>query len=315
MKKTLAAIAATGLVLTLAACAAPGSSGKPDSGNGTGTSATTPSSLSSKPGSLTIASANFPESDILAHALADAMEAKGVTVTVRSGVGERPAYMSALKDGSIDAIPEYSGAILLYLDESQKAHGSQETYAALQKVAAKNNLTVTNYAQAQDADTVTVTKETAEKYHLKTIADLKNVAPKLRLGAPAPFQTDAYGVRGMKRVYGVEFGQFVPLSSSGSITATALATGTVDAANIFSTDPSIEKNGFVVLQDPKNEFPAQNVVPLFRQGALTKPMKAAADAVTAKLTTKVLRQLVSEAADGATSEAVAAKWVKANGLG
>jgi len=316
MKKTLAAVAAAGLVLALAACAAPGSSGKPDRGSGGTTSGTSSDAkLPSKPGSLTIASANFPESDILAHIFADAMTAKGVKVTVRSGVGERPAYMSALKDGSIDAIPEYTGAILLYLDESQKAQGSDQTYAALQKVAAQNDLVVTDFAQAQDADTVTVTKETADKYHLKTIADLKDVAPKLRLGAPAPFQTDAYGVRGMKRVYGVEFGQFVPLSSSGSITATALKNGTVDAANIFSTDPSIEKNGFVVLQDPKNEFPAQNVVPLFRKGVLTQPMKSAVDAASAKLTTDVLRTLVSEAADGSTSEAVAAKWVKENGLG
>lgn len=315
MKKLLCAIAVVGLVFGLAACAAPGSSSKPEGGGSPSSATSGGGALSSKPGSLTMASANFPESDILAHIFADAMSAKGVKVTVRSGIGERPAYMSALKDGSIDAIPEYTGAILLYLDQSLQPQGSEQTYAALQKVAAENGLAVTNYAEAQDADTVTVTKETAEKYNLKTIADLKDIAPKLRLGAPAPFQTDAYGVRGMKKVYGVEFGQFVTLASGGSITATALKNGTVDAANIFSTDPSIQKNGFVVLKDPKNEFPAQNVVPLFRQGALTKPMKEAANAVAAKLTTAVLRQLVSEAADGSTSETVATTWVKENGLG
>lgn len=315
-KKSFAAVAAAGLVLTLVSCAAPGSSAESDTDgdSAAGPATSTSESLPSEPGSLTMASANFPESDILAHVFADAMEAEGVEVTVRSGIGERPAYMSALKDGSIDAIPEYAGAILLYLDEEQEVQGPEETYAALQKVVVENDLVVGDYSQAQDSDTVTVTRETAEKYDLTTIADLKDVAPKLRLGAPAPFQTDAYGVRGMKRVYGVEFGEFVPLSAGGSITATALKNGTVDAADIFSTDPSIEKYDFVVLEDPKNEFPSQNVVPLFREGVLTAPMKTAADAVTAKLTTDALRQMVAEAADGATSEAVAAKWVKANGL-
>jgi osmoprotectant transport system substrate-binding protein len=309
MKKTAIAIGITGLALVLAGCAAPGSSSAPDGGS-TGSTATGGSTaLPKAPGSLTIGSADFPESDIIAHILADAMTAKGVKVTVHSSIGERPAYMSALQDGSIDAIPEYTGAIYAYLHPSATALSPADTYTQLQKVVAAKGFTVTDYAPAQDTDTVTVTKATAAKYHLTSIGDLKKVAPKMRLGAPAPFQTDAYGVKGMKKVYGVTFGQFVPLSSGGTITATALKNGTVDAANIFSTDPSIEKNGFVTLTDPKHEFPAQNVVPLFRNGVLTQPMKEAADAVAKDLTTADLRDLVSQAADGATSDTVATKWV------
>lgn len=314
MKRTaFFAVAATAALL-LTGCAAAGSSS--DSGPAAqNTTSGAAKALSDKLGSLTIGSANFPESDILAHILADAMQAKGVQVQVHSGIGERPAYMSALQDGSIDAIPEYTGAILAYLQPSATAQSAGKTFTELRSVASAKGYAVSSYAPAEDTDTVTVTAATAKKYHLKTIADLKDVAPKLRLGAPAPFQTDAYGVKGMKKVYGVQFGSFVPLASSGSITETALKNGAVDAANIFSTDPAIERNGFVVLQDPKHEFPAQNVVPFFRAGVLTKPMQAAATSVTKRLTTNDLRDLVTKVADGATSDQVAQSWVASKHLG
>jgi osmoprotectant transport system substrate-binding protein len=313
IKKTLLATGALALAVAMAGCAAPGSSSAPDAPHAASTAGNT-APLPAKPGSVVIGSADFPENDILAHIFADALEAKGVTVTLHTNVGERPAYLSALKDGSIGAIPEYSGSILDYLDTSARQKSPADVYSALQKVVAQHGFAVTNYAAAEDADTITVTKQTAARYHLHSIADLKAVADKLRLGAPAPFQTVPYGVPGLKSVYGVQFSQFVPLAASGSITQSALKNGTVDAADIFTTDPSIERNGFVVLQDPKNLFAAQNIVPLFRKDVLTQPMADAANAVAAKLTTADLRDLVSRVANGMTSETVAKQWVTDHNL-
>ncbi|MGQ4426848.1 ABC transporter substrate-binding protein [Streptomyces violaceoruber] len=170
------------------------------------------------------------------------------------------------------------------------------------------------YASAQDADTITVTKETAEKYRLKSIADLKPVAGKLKLGAPAPLQTVSSGVPALKRVYGVEFKQFVPLAPSGSITQTALRNGTVDAADIFSTDPAISRFGFVSLEDTEHIFAAQNIVPVFRQDVLTQPMADACDAVSARLDTNELRALVTRVADGDDPSTTASDWLSRKGL-
>jgi osmoprotectant transport system substrate-binding protein len=315
IKKTLPAVTAIAIAIALAGCATAGSSSEPNHPASSATPTGASVELPAEPGSVTIGSADFPENDILAHIFADAMTAKGVNVTVHSNVGERPAYLAALNDGSIGAIPEYSGSILSYLDTTATEKAPDEVYSALQSVAAQKGFTVTNQAQAEDADTITVTKETAAKYHLKSISDLKDVASTLRLGAPAPFQTVPYGISGLKSVYGVQFSEFVPLAPSGSITQTALANGTVDAADIFTTDPAIERNGFVVLDDPDSLFSAQNVVPLFRQDVLTQPMADACNAVAAVLTTADLRDLVSQVADGASSETVAAKWITDHNLG
>jgi osmoprotectant transport system substrate-binding protein len=318
MKRIYAAAAALAATALLAACGSSGSSAKqnnstPAGGSSPATSAAS-TGLPSAAGSVTIGSAAFPESVLLADIYGDAMAAKGVKVSKKLNIGERGVYIAALKDGSIGAVPEYTGSILSYLDTSATAKTPADVYAALQQKAAANGFAVGNYAPAQDSDTITVTKKTADKYHLTSIADLKSVASKLTLGAPAQFKTRADGVPALKSVYGVQFGTFKPTQAGGTVTVNALKNGTIDAADIFSTDPSIVKNGFVSLQDPKSMFAAQNIVPLFSQKVLSQPMKAAVDAVSAKLDTKTLAGLVAQVADGKDPEAVASSWLKSNGL-
>ncbi len=309
MRTFIALTALVAIPMTTAACAASGSSSKPDApaASGTGSSAT---SLPSGPGSVTIGSADFPESELLAYIYAGAMRARGVKVTIHANIGERGAYLAALKDGSIGAVPEYSGALLDWLDTSATATTPKAVDAQLKRVAAKQGLTVTNYAKAQDVDTITVTKATADKYHLSSIGDLSRIAGKLTLGAPAPLLTVPYGVPALKRVYGVVFQRFVSLPAGGTVTQVALRNGTVQAADIFSTDPSIARYGFVSLKDPKTIFAAENVLAVFRQSALTKPMLAACDAVSAHLDTATLRDLDGRVIAGEDPAAVASSWLR-----
>jgi osmoprotectant transport system substrate-binding protein len=260
-----------------------------------------------------VGSAGFTENVLLADIYADAMSAKGVNVTKHLNIGERPIYIKALNDGSIDFIPEYSGSILSYLDSSATAKTPDDVYAALQQKVG-DKLTVLQFAAAQDSDTITVTQATASKYSLKTIADLASVASKLTLGAPAQFKTRPDGVPALKSVYGVTFGRFTPLAAGGAITVNALKNGTIAAADIFSTDSSIAKNNFVSLEDPKNMFAAQNVVPLVNKSKLSQPMVDACNAVSAKLDTATLADLVAKASSG-DPDKVAKDWLASAGLG
>jgi osmoprotectant transport system substrate-binding protein len=317
MKRTrFLPVASLGLAV-LAACGAPGSSARPDGGRAAPAAAPVValSALPRQPGAVTIGSADFPEDEILAYLYAGAMRARGVTVSVHADIGERPAYIAALSDGSIGAVPEYSGSILDYLAPSATAKAPGAVYADLQGVAAAQGFAVTSYAAAQDSDTITVTRATAARYHLTTIASLKDAAGSLSLGAPEPLLTLAYGVPALRSVYGVVFQRFVPLPAGGTVTQTALRDGTVGAADIFSTDPSIDAYGFVPLTDTRHIFAAQNVVPLFRLGVLTQPMAQACNAVSARLTTADLRKLDGEVAGGASPASAAARWLSSAGLG
>jgi osmoprotectant transport system substrate-binding protein len=316
MKRNYALLGALlGLVVALTAC---GSSGSSSSTTGAATTSAAGSGASSGGGgggSIIVGSADFPENTILADIYADAMSAKGISVTKKLNIGERSVYMNALKDGSISFVPEYTGSILAYLDTKATAKTPADVYSALQTVAASNNLAVLKYADAQDSDTITVTKATVDKYHLTSIGDLASVASKLTLGAPAMFKTRADGVPALKSVYGVTFGRFTPLQAGGSITVTSLKSGSIDAADIFSTDPSIAANNFVSLQDPKSMFAAQNIVPLLSKSKVTQAVTDACNAVSAKLDTKTLAGLVAKVQnDKQDPDAVAKAWLSSAGI-
>ena len=129
------------------------------------------SGTSAKGVSLTVGSANFPENVILAEIYAGALEAQGATIEKKLNIGSREKYYPALKAGSLDLFPEYTGTILTYIDKTSDATTPDDVYAALAK-ALPSNLIALDKAEAQNSDAVVVTKETADKFKLKTIADL-----------------------------------------------------------------------------------------------------------------------------------------------
>jgi osmoprotectant transport system substrate-binding protein len=341
MKRIYVPFAAVlGLALALTACGSSGSSGGTAAGAGSGsgsgsTSCAGPSSAAaggassgaaegSSPspatypagtGSITIGSAAFPENVLLADIYAGAMSAKGVKVSKKLQIGERPVYIKALQDGSIDMVPEYSGSILSYFDKSATATAPNAVYAALQQKL-PTTLAVLNYAQAQDNDTIVVTQDTAKKYNLRTLADLCPVAGQLTLGAPKQFETRPDGVPALKSIYGITFKAFKPLDVGGPVTVSSLKNGQVDAADLFSTDPAIKGNNFVALTDSRNQFAAQNIVPLATKAKITQTIADAANAVSAKLDTDTLAGLVAKVQnDKQDPEAVAKAWLSQNGLG
>jgi osmoprotectant transport system substrate-binding protein len=264
---------------------------------------------------IAIGSADFPESTLLAEIFAGALEAKGVKVTKRLNIGSREVYLPALKDGSIDMVPEYTGVLLQYFDKDAKQQFSPEVYAAL-KTKVPSGLEVLDQASAEDKDAVVVTAETAAQYKLSSIADLKPVADKLVLGGPSEWKTRPTGVPGLKKKYDLTFKSFKSLDAGGPLTIDALKKGQVQAANVFSTDPNISANGWKVLSDPEGLFAAQNIVPLIRTSKATDTVKTTVNQVTVMLTTPgvsaLLKQVVLDKKDPAT---VAKEWLTTNNLG
>jgi osmoprotectant transport system substrate-binding protein len=259
-------------------------------------------------------SANFTESELVAQIYAAALTAKGVDATTQLDIGAREVYLQAMKEGSVTLFPEYTGGLLAYYDKTSTAHSADDVYAALKK-ALPTDLTVLQYSPAQDQDSVTVTKETADKYKLESIADLAPVAGDMTLGGSSEWQTRADGPEGMKKLYGVQFKDYKVLDPGGPLSVKGLQTGLVQATDIFTTDPAIEANGFVVLKDPKNLFLAQNIVPLIAAKAVTPTVTDTLDAVSAKLTTEGLTEMLKEIGDTKADPAdVAQKWVADNGL-
>jgi len=242
---------------------------------------------------VVVGSANFPESELLAQIYAQALRAKGVTVTTKRNIGSRETYVPALKSGEINLIPEYTGAFAKYLNPDADTSTTEAALAAV-KAALPANLTVLDPAPAQDNDSITVTKQTAETYGLTTIEDLAPHASQMVLGGPPEWKTRSYGVPGLKKTYGLQFKSFKALDTAGPLTVQALKNGQVQAANLFTTDPAITANGFVTLTDTKGFFGSQNVVPVIGTEVATTQVSDTLNAVSATLDTATLASLVSQ---------------------
>lgn len=294
MRRPVTTIAlALPLLLGLAACG--GGDDPMDSGSGG-----EDSSASEEGGSITVGSANFPENELLAEIYAAALSDAGVEVDTQLNIGSRETYIAGIEDGSIDVLPEYTGGLATYLNPEITVTSSEEVLADLEDNLPEG-LQVLQISDAEDKDSLVVTGETAQELGLTSIADLEPHAGDLTLGGPPEFETRPNGVDGLAEVYGLEFAQFRSLQAGANLTVQSLVNGQIDVANIFTTDPAVEENGFVVLEDPESLFAAQNVVPLIRSDAVNGDVEEALNAVSAALTTENLTammvQVVSEGQD------------------
>ncbi|MDT0468325.1 ABC transporter substrate-binding protein [Streptomyces gibsoniae] len=267
--------------------------------------------------SVVVGSNNFAESILLADIYGEALKAKGVKVSYKPNIGSRETTYGLLKNGSITVLPEYNGALLAYLDKTAAPKTIAATTAAI-NAKLDSKLTLLDPAPAQDKDSVTVNAATAQKYHLtgkSSITDLKSAAKDLVMGASPEFQTRHQGLAGLKDVYGLDFKSFKALDAGGPLTQAALQKNTVQAADLFTTDPTISKEKFVVLQDTENLFGFENVQPLVYKSGLSQKGVEALNAVSAKLDTAALLDLDSQVQlDNKDPLDVAKAWLKSAGL-
>nr|WP_206328471.1 ABC transporter substrate-binding protein [Streptomyces sp. S3(2020)] len=266
---------------------------------------------------VVVGSNNFAESILLADIYGEALKAKGIKVSYKPNIGSRETTYGLLKNGSITVLPEYNGSLLAYLDPKAEQKSADAVNAAV-KTKLDSTLTLLESSPAEDKDSVSINAATAKKYSLtaeSTLADLKDAAPELVIGGSPEFQTRQQGLLGLKSVYGLEFKSFKALDAGGPLTQAALTKNTVQAADIFTTDPTITKEKFVVLKDPENLFGFANVTPLAYKSGLSQEGVDALNAVSAKLDTVTLLDLDSQVQlDNKDPLDVAKAWLKSAGL-
>ncbi|MDQ0906882.1 osmoprotectant transport system substrate-binding protein [Streptomyces canus] len=267
---------------------------------------------------VVVGSNNFAESTLLADIYGEALKAKGIKVTYKPNIGSRETTYGLLKNGSVTVLPEYNGSLLAYLDKNAAQESTEAVNTAV-KAKLDSKLTLLDSAPAEDKDSVTVNAETAKKYNLtaeSTVADLKSIAGDLVIGGSPEFQTRQQGLLGLESEYGLKFKSFKALDAGGALTQAALKKNTVQAADIFTTDPTITKEKFVVLKDPKNLFGFANVTPLVYKSGLDQEGVAVLNAVSAKLDTKALLDMdLQVQLENKDPLDVAKAWLKTNGLG
>jgi len=241
---------------------------------------------------VTVGSADFPESQVIAELYAGVLRDAGVTVETKPGIGAREAYVGAVKDGSVDVVPDYSGNLLLFADKDATAASAEDIMKALPSALEGQQLSVLDPSRAENKDALVVTQATAEKYGLTSIEDLSSVCGDLIMAGPPEFQERAYGVDGLKQKYDCSFKSFQPINDGGGpLTVQALTQDDAQVADIFTTTPAIQDQHLTVLEDPKNNFIAQQVLPLTAPDRLPQNAVDALNEFSTKLTTQDLIDL------------------------
>jgi glycine betaine/choline ABC-type transport system substrate-binding protein len=139
----------------------------------------------------------------------------------------------------------------------------------------------------------------------------------LKLGGPPECPERPFCLLGLQETYGLEFAEFVPLDAGGPLTVQALTGGQVDVGLLFTSDPAIATNGFVLLEDDKQLQLADNIVPVVRQEVLDANPAVAdlLNTVTERLTQEELTNLnKAVTVDARPAADVATEWITAQGF-
>jgi len=272
------------------------------------------------PDSITVASFDFSESEILAQIYATQLESHGYDIQRLMNLGSREVVQPALQQGVVDLVPEYLGAALDFVSIGAADQGTtpDAMHRLLNRWLRPANVSVLPYAEAQNQNGIVVMRATAERFDLSTISHLRSVADQMIFGGPPECPERLSCLRGLETVYDLHFQDFLPLDVGGPATVAALEGGEVDVALLFTTDPDINTKDLVLLRDDQELQPAENVVPVIRQDVVDRygsELRALIDEVTTRLTTSTLRDLNERVElDGNSPAAVARDWLAKGGL-
>jgi len=318
--RLFAAAATTVSIALLAGCGS-GSHRTSSSSSVSVTTPTTPVATTTLPGSnkppVTIGDKNFTEQFILGALYKQALVAQGYDVVINQNIGPTSVTFQALQSGRLSMYPEYlSTWNSAVAGDTRHYQTAASAYRAGQRFALAHGLTLLRPTPFSDVNTIAVTVAYATQNKLQSIADLGNVQATLALGAPVQFQQSPDGLPILQQAYGVVPATFKALDVGAQYPA--LDNGSVQAADVNTTDGQLRDDGYRLLSDPKHVFGWGNVVPVVPLKVLAAegPVFARTiDAVSGLLSTDVIRQLNADV-DVAHQDptAVATRFLEDHGL-
>jgi osmoprotectant transport system substrate-binding protein len=258
----------------------------------------------------------FTESQLVAELYAQVLERAGYSVERQFDLRSREISQNALESGQIDLKPEYLSSLLLFLDPNAQA--SDDPAGVVRQdseLLQPKGITVLTPSPANDTNEFVANAEAAQRFDLTTMSSLAPVASQLTFGGPPECAQRPFCLPGLNRVYGILFDDFKALDVGGPQTIAALKADEVQIGLLFSTDPSISQNGFVPLVDDKHLQTAENITPVIRSDQLNDEVRGLLDAVSARLSTENVTELVGKVViDRQNVAAVAREFLAANGL-
>ena len=239
-----------------------------------------------------VASKPFGESYLLAEMFAQLLEARGLEVDRRPGLGATELAFRALRNGSIDVYPEYTGTgLLVLLGEAPKGTATDVYARVAEEFPRRFGVRWLPPLGFENTYAIAVRKRMADSLGLATLSDLARIAPRLRAGLTPDFIGRADGLPGLSKAYGIRFREVRALLSA--VKYGALDADEVDVVDGYSTDGFIARYDFRVLKDDRGFFPPYEAAALVGSRlARTNPAAVAAlTELSGRLDVETMRRL------------------------
>lgn len=191
-----------------------------------------------------------------------------LTVTLKPGLGKTSFVFNALKSGSIDIYPEFTGtAISEFLKEEAINNNQEDVYLqAKEGMQEQFDMVMLSPMSYNNTYALAVSEEMAESYQLQKISDLKPIEQKVKAGFTLEFNDREDGYVGIQKRYGIAFTTLATMEPK--LRYQAIQSGDINLLDAYSTDSEIRQYKLRVLEDDQALFPPYQGAPLLRKETL-----------------------------------------------
>ena len=256
-----------------------------------------------------VGSKRFTESYVLAEIVVGLVRAQGGTAEHEQGLGATAVAFEALEEGRIDALPEYTGTLA-----EAVLHSHDTSLSALRAALAPRGLRISDPVGFQNTFALAMTNAKANELGVKTTSDLAT-HPDLRYVLSHEFVGRSDGWPGLTVEYGLYPASMTAMDHA--LAYEAIAHGSADVVDVYTTDAKIARFGLRVLADDKKYFPPYESVIVYREDAAARsPALAHAIAKTANLVDATEMQKMNGRVeeDGTPAAVVASDFLASKGL-
>lgn len=275
--------------------------------------------LQAQAGKVVVGGKNFTEQQIMASITSQYLQAKGLEVDERSGMGSG-VLRSAQENGQVDVYWEYTGTSLIIFNKVQERLSPEEGYRKVKELDAAKGLVWLPPSKANNTYAFAMRRSDAESKGIKTLSDLAKAVQgnsELLFACNAEFAERSDGLTPLQKEYGFKFQRSQVKRMDSGLTYQALKEGHVNVALVFATDGRIPAFDLVVLQDDRKYFPDYALTPVVRADTLkaTPELEKLLNDLSSRLDDQVMSKLNAQVdVSKQTIEIVAKEFLQSQGL-
>jgi glycine betaine/choline ABC-type transport system substrate-binding protein len=247
---------------------------------------------SSKP-RIIVGSKNFTEQVVLAEIVAQQIEKKTtVEVERKIDLGGTLLAQEALKSGSIDLYPEYSGTALTAVLKKPVNKDPKAVMDEVRQGYAQWHLTWLQPLGFNNTFAMVVRTADARQQHLATLSDAANRQQPWKMGVGYEFIERPDGLEGLKKAYSLRLNGN-PVTMDLGLLYPALRNGTIEMGAGSATDALLTDTQFTMLTDDRHYFPPYECAIVVRDSALERfpQIKSALADLSGGISDATMRQL------------------------